>query len=173
MEIWVDIKDYEGLYQVSNLGRIKCLRRKEPIIMRPSADSNGYYRLKLTGRDGKFKSYKVHRLVAQAFIPNPHNLPQINHIDENPANNRMNNLEWCTNKYNCNYGKRTKRISDSQIRKKIPVKCIETGVEYKTLSEAARATGAMSGHIAEVCRGKRKTAGNYHWEFVFNIFKKS
>ena len=163
MEIWEDIKGYKGLYQISNLGRIKCIRNKEkPFIMHPPADSDGYYRLKLT-KNGKFKSYKVHRLVAQHFIPNPYNLPQVNHIDENKANNRMSNLEWCDHLYNSNYSK-YKRVGINV--KKHMVCCIETGKIYSSMAEAEKNTGAISSHISAVCKGTRITAGGYHWKYV-------
>ena len=111
LEVWKDIKGYEGKYQVSNLGRVKSLPkytyprgypqlRKEK-IMKPSyvGKDRNYLALKLN--DGK--QYKVHRLVAEAFIPNPDNLPMVNHKDENPTNNCVDNLEWCTNSYNVKY----------------------------------------------------------------------
>lgn len=110
-EVWKPIKGFEGLYEISNLGRVKSLPKY--------TDSKGYPQLRKEkflkpGKTGKKrnylavvlnngKSYKVHRLVAEAFIPNPNNLPLVNHKDENPANNRVDNLEWCTNKYNSQY----------------------------------------------------------------------
>lgn len=108
-EIWKDIKGYEGLYQISNLGRVKCLpkiirnRKYKEIIKSPSLAGKGYYRLILCN-NGKNKAFYIHRLVAQAFIPNPNNLPQVNHKDENILNNCVDNLEWCNNKQNINYG---------------------------------------------------------------------
>lgn len=100
-EIWKDIKGYEGLYQVSNLGRIKSVRKK--IIKSPSLAGRGYYRLTLCN-NGKNKSFYIHRLVAQAFISNPNNLSQVNHKDENKLNNCVDNLEWTDCKSNINYG---------------------------------------------------------------------
>lgn len=100
-EIWKDISGYEGLYQVSNLGRIKSLKgyyhRKEKILK--SGIRNGYYVINLSKKRER-KSYQVHRLVAQAFIPNPDNYLIINHKDENPLNNYVGNLEWCSQKHN-------------------------------------------------------------------------
>lgn len=113
-EQWKDIKGYEGLYRVSNLGRVKGLNRVDSIgrkviggIMRSSNDKDGYKLITLC-KKAKRTTYKVHRLVAQAFIPNPNDLPQINHIDEDRTNNCIENLEWCTSQYNNNYGDRTK-----------------------------------------------------------------
>lgn len=107
-EIWKDIPEYEGLYQVSNLGRIKSLPRKgthttKERIMNFTKSNKGYF-IAVLSKDYKKKSFSVHRLVAQAFIPNPNNLPQVNHKDENKENNNINNLEWCSNWYNTHYG---------------------------------------------------------------------
>ena len=116
MEIWKDILGYEGLYQVSSYGRIKSLSRKrnngldKTIILKENINNKGYKRINLH-KNKKMKSYLVHRLVAQAFIPNPNNYPIINHKDENPSNNHVSNLEWCTYKYNNNYGTKGEKIS--------------------------------------------------------------
>ena len=110
-EIWRDIKNYEGLYQISNLGRVKRLRfinrhlnfEKEKIL-KPYKDGGNYYFVIGLHKDGKRKYKAIHRLVAETFIPNPNNYPVVNHKDENKLNNRIDNLEWCTHKYNSNYG---------------------------------------------------------------------
>lgn len=128
-EVWKDIEGYEGLYQVSNLGRVKSLERiisdgrhRKERILKPYDDGNGYLRVELQS-----KPFKLHRLVAQAFIPNPDNLPFVNHKDENPKNNRVflnddgsvdeSNLEWCDNKYNINYGTTQERRISTKIEK--------------------------------------------------------
>lgn len=122
-EIWKDIAGYEGLYQVSNLGRVKSLDRTvqyfrngkletkifKSKIMKQNYTSAGYLMIYLR-KDGKDKYNAVHRLVAQAFIPNPNNLPCVNHKDEVKDNNSVNNLEWCTHIYNCNYGTAIERM---------------------------------------------------------------
>lgn len=99
VEEWKDIKDYEGIYQVSNLGNIRNSKNK---ILHETITSKGYCVITLH-KNGKRKKYKTHRLVAQAFLSNPNNLPQVNHMDENKFNNCVLNLEWCDNKYNSNY----------------------------------------------------------------------
>ncbi len=129
-EIWRDIAGYEGLYQVSNLGRVKSLERTTKRfngfkvceykdgnkILKQSKNYKGYLFVGLC-KNGKEKKYKVHRLVAEAFIDNPNNLPQVNHKNENKECNISNNLEWCTNKYNCNYGTRNERIYKKKFKK--------------------------------------------------------
>ena len=98
-EMWLDIKDYEGIYQVSNLGKVK--NKKTNKILKPSKEK-GYLKLYLY-KEGKKKTNYIHRLVAQAFLPNPNNYKEVNHIDSNPSNNNKNNLEWCDRKYNLDY----------------------------------------------------------------------
>ena len=116
MEEWKDIKGYEGLYQVSNLGRVKSLSntntRKEKIL-KPIYHAR-YYQITLSKNNIRIQ-YRVHRLVAEAFIPNPDGLPIINHKDENPLNNNVDNLEWCDSKYNNNYNGKGKRISKTKM----------------------------------------------------------
>lgn len=102
-EEWKDIEGYEGLYMISNLGRVKSLRHGKWIERRSNVNRQGYYALTLH-KDGGNKTCTIHRLVAKAFIPNPLGFPCVNHKDENKENNRVDNLEWCTYVYNNNYG---------------------------------------------------------------------
>lgn len=113
-EIWKDIEGYEGKYEVSNLGNVRSLnyRGTGGIKLLKQGTTRGY-KLTCLYKNGKGKQYWVHRLVAIAFIPNPNNLPVVNHKDENPSNNNVNNLEWCTQEYNINYGTARKRASES------------------------------------------------------------
>ena len=115
-ELWKNIKGYEGLYQISNLGNVKSLSRKVQFtnshgtavritktkILKPG--KQGLYLGVVLRKDGIGKSYYIHRLLAEHFIPNPNNLPEVNHKDENKFNNDLNNLEWCTHQYNSSYG---------------------------------------------------------------------
>ena len=116
MEEWKDIKNYEGLYQISSLGRVKSLPKERnnginnEIILKQCTDKKGYKRVNLY-KNKKSTRVLVHRLVAEAFLNNPNNYPLINHKDENPSNNKVENLEWCTYKYNNNYGNRAKKFS--------------------------------------------------------------
>lgn len=121
-EIWKDIIGYEGLYQVSSLGRVRSLDRYDSNnhflkgrILKLSANGKGYLKVALNS-NGKAKTYSVHRLVLQSFIPNPDNLPQVNHKDENKTNNNVDNLEWCDNSYNLNYGTRKIRERNTKLK---------------------------------------------------------
>lgn len=107
-EIWKPIEGYEGLYEISNLGRVKSIQYFNHVnnksyprnkILKPLPNDRGYHRVDLS-KFGRSKRYRIHRLVAEAFIPNPNNFPEINHIDGNKQNNSINNLEWCTRKHN-------------------------------------------------------------------------
>lgn len=102
-EIWKDIEGYEGCYQVSNLGRVKSLKFGKEKILTPTINSRGYYHTCLR-KDGRSDTVYIHRIVAKAFLPNPDNLPLINHKDEDKTNNRVDNLEWCSVYYNLHYG---------------------------------------------------------------------
>ena len=122
IEEWRPIEGYEGLYEVSNTGQVRSLDKYDSMnrflrgrILRLFTDGLGYLRAQLYS-NSKRKSFLVHRLVAQAFIPNPDNLPQVNHRDENPSNDNVDNLEWCDGKYNVNYGTRIDRIRDIRLK---------------------------------------------------------
>lgn len=135
-QIWKDIEGYEGLYQVSNTGKVRSLnyrRTGKTKVIKQSTDKLGYKSVFLC-KDGKNKGYLVHRLVALAFIPNPNNYPVINHKDENPSNNYYKNLEWCTQEYNCNYGNCRKKMSEARKGKQF------TEEHRKNISEALKHT---------------------------------
>lgn len=170
IEIWKDIVGYEGLYQVSNLGRI----RNSSIVLKQYTQF-GYNYVGLW-KDKKCKKFRVHRLVAQAFIPNPHNFPHINHKDENKTNNCVDNLEWCTPKYNNSYGTKTKRQLEtykkhntSNAEKEVVMLSLDCDIVnvYKSLSDASRQTGLSLGNLSEVCNKMphRLTLGGYKWKF--------
>ena len=162
MEVWKDVDGYNGLYDVSNYGRIRNHKKKN--ILHPSTDK-GYKHICLR-KNGVTKCYKVHRLVALAFIPNPDNKPQINHIDENRSNNNVENLEWCTAKYNSNYRERVKRMSKSH-EKKVSV-YDDKGNKIKTYESiliAAKENNLDSSSITKCCKHKRKMCGGMRWEY--------
>ena len=109
-ELWLPIKGYEGLYEVSNTGYVRSIRRNNKLL-KYNSTSYGYKRVGLY-KDGKQKFHTIHRLVAEAFIPNDNLLPEINHIDGDKQNNHVDNLEYCTAKYNINHGTHNKRVSE-------------------------------------------------------------
>ncbi len=175
MEIWKDIKDYEGLYQVSNLGNVKSIKRScnqryglrqvKERILKTGKTKKGYLIVALR-KDQITKTHAVHLLVANAFIPNANNYPQINHKDENKENNNVNNLEWCTNKYNCNYGTRTERqkqkVSKPVLQYDLQGNFIK---KWSSISEAAQQLKICIVSISNNCLGKYKTAGGYRWKY--------
>lgn len=165
-EIWKDIPEYEGLYQASNLGRIKSInskRRNHDVIMSDKSIANNGYIVVCLKRNGKPKTHSVHRLIAKTFIPNPYNYPVINHKNENKLDNRVENLEWCTYSYNISYGSnRYKRAL--KLGKK--VFCVELNKTFVSIKEAGRITNIPYQNIASCCRGKLKSAGGYHWQFL-------
>lgn len=173
-EVWKDIKGYEGLYQVSNMGRVRSLDRyvnhnyvnKKLIkskIRKFSTDKDGYKGVTLC-KDGIQKTYKVHRLVAEAFLQNPNNLPFINHKDEDKTNNRVDNLEWCTHSYNINYGTRNKKVSTHFSKPVLQfTKDGEFIKEYKSVTSAEKQN--LINHISCCCLGKLRHAGGYVWRF--------
>lgn len=188
-EIWKDVKGYEGLYQVSNLGRIWSVKSQK--YLKPWVNTCGYHLVGLISKNGKQKKEQIHRLVALAFIENPNNYPQVNHKDENKGNNCVENLEWVTAKQNCNYGTRNERIAekikgenhylygkhlseehkahiiDSSVKSKSVCQInIETNTivnTFKSMREAERQTGVKHQHIWRVCVHKRRSAGGYFW----------
>lgn len=160
-EIWKDIPGYEGLYQISNLGNIKSFCRKNTIIRKATNDGYGYLQLCLT-KNKKIKEHKVHRLVAEAFIPNPENLPQINHKDENKHNNCVDNLEWCSAEYNINYGTRNEKISKKIKQYDKKGNFIKL---WNSIIDIERIMNIPHSNIISCCKNKRKTAGNYIWEY--------
>lgn len=131
-EVWKDIAGYEGLYQVSNLGRVKSFRgsakfgKPEELVLKPSLINSGYHVVTLYSKNRKKHKFQVHRLVAETFIDNPAHLPCVNHKDENKLNNCVLNLEWCTYQYNNNYG--TARIRAIESKRKTIVQMTLEGI---------------------------------------------
>lgn len=123
-----------------------------------------YYYVSLS-KNNIQKSYRVHRLVAKHFIPNPNNFPEVNHKDENKLNNSVDNLEWCTNYYNQNYGTHQQRAARSNGRPVLKVKDGKILEEYYSAREAARQNGLNQGNLTRVCQGKCKTLGGYEWRY--------
>lgn len=177
-EIWMPIKGYEGYYEVSNLGRVRGVdrTRKGPygkiarvagMILSPKKNSTNDYLLVGLRKDGVQKTHLVHRLVAEAFIPNPLGLPEVNHRDENPQNNISDNLEWCDRFYNNHYGSAIDRRSRTRG---IPVSQYtldgELVATYWSAREAARALGRYQSTISRCCLGQQKQAYGFVWKFA-------
>lgn len=171
-----DIPEFEGRYAVTEDGKVWSYKHKK--FLKPKL-VNGYPMVDLF-KNGEGKKYQVavHRLVAITYIPNPDNLPEVNHKDEDGMNPHVDNLEWCTHKYNMNYGTRTQRAEAKKtpevwdrIRKasakahKKPVRCLDTGAVYSSISEAATLLKISVSHIGSCCNGKRKTCGGYRWAY--------
>lgn len=151
----VDIKGYEGLYAIEDNGKVWSYRRKK--YMSPGVVGKGYEQVILRDEDSKIKHHYVHRLVAEHFVPNPEGLPYVNHKDENKRNNDWHNLEWCSAKYNSNYG----TLPDRRGKQKIL--CVETGQVFSSQLEAAAALDLQQGNISGVLLGRTKQTGGYHF----------
>ena len=171
-EIWrtavYDGEVYEGLYKVSNLGRILSLNYKRTgrvELMEHSYDGQGYLQVTLCKNKETKKCY-VHRLVAETFITNPENLPEVNHIDENKENNRVDNLEWKSPKDNCNHGTRNERIAKTLSKKVLQLSLTgELIREWESTRECGR-NGFAQSHVAECCNGKLPHYKGFRWEYA-------
>lgn len=179
VEEWRAVRDFEGLYEVSSLGRVRSVDRWKKYkgsdtkqarvngrILCQDKTAAGYYLVTLC-RDGVHYHCSVHRLVAEAFVPNPDNLPQVNHKDECKTNNTPSNLEWCDRIYNTNYGTGIHR-SSSKKRKPIEQLTIDGRhvAYFNSLVEATETNGMRRFGIINVCKGRQKTAYGYQWRYV-------
>jgi hypothetical protein len=182
-EVWKDVPNFEGLYQVSNFGQVKSLARvltlrdgrpqtKPERILKQATSRKGYKTVKLCNI-GEEHTFQVHRLVAEAFIPNPDNLPQVNHKDEIKYHNFSSNLEWCTNDYNINYGTGLLRGIQKRINGKLSKAVLQFNLlgkqlaEFPSVNEAARRLGNINRqcNIVACCNGSRETAYGYVWKY--------
>ena len=162
MEEWRDIKGYEGLYQISNKGRVKSLnyKRTGKEKIRKPGKRRGYFFITLYKKGEKPKSFDIHRLVAEHFLPNPDNLPVVNHKDENKLNNNVENLEWCTFAYNTIYS-----VNGGKSRK---IQCVETQQIFDSSKDVidkifpGRSTSVIRDHL----RGRTKSAFGFHFKFI-------
>lgn len=194
MEIWKSIKGYEEFYEVSNLGRIRSKDRNKKSflgricvyrgkLLKPQPNSSGYLRLQLVDGSGNKKLHFVHRLVAQAFVENPQNLPVVNHLDFDYTNNRADNLEWTTPKGNMQYSllrgrlKRTKEWLENQKRSidilmaKSVIGTNETTGEtifFNALNDCAK-SGFQPSCVSNCCTGKRKHHLGFTWRFANEV----
>ncbi len=179
MEEWKDIKGYEGLYLISSYGRCKTTNFKpgygripessECILKIENPDYHQGYALVSLSKNGKKKKFRIHRLVAEAFIPNPNNYPCVNHIDGNKLNNNVNNLEWCTEKQNMEHAAKFNLVNRGrqQYVKQLTLDGQVIKI-YKSIREASRETNICRDSITKCLKGKQKQCGNFKWEYVEN-----
>lgn len=176
MEIWKNIDGYPN-YQVSNMGRVKSLNYNhtgKEKILKGLKNTNGYIYVALY-KEGKVKGYSIHRLVATAFIPNPNNLPQVNHRNEIKTDNRVENLEYCNSKYNTNFGTRNERIGKANSISILQfTKNGELIRKWDCSMDIERELGFYHSNITNCCNGKRKSIGGYKWHFHYkSIWEKN
>lgn len=175
-EIFKDIYGYEGLYQVSNFGNIKssdrqrlgkggCLRSCPGRILKPKINNRGYYQVDLFDKNNKSTRFLIHRLVALAFLENPNNYDQINHIDNDHTNNCVTNLEWCNN-YQNNLWKKVTSSEKQHVAKNVLQYSLDgTFIKEWESAKASEKEGFDRSSISKCCRGKLKTSKGYIWKF--------
>lgn len=177
-EIWKDIKGYEGLYQISNLGNVKSLRRKvynhyiKERLLNPVIIKKGYLQIKLR-KENNYKHFKVHRLVAQAFIPNPKNLPQVNHKDGDKTNNCVDNLEWVTEKENMRHAVKNNLLKDVSGNnnpncKKVNQYDLQGNFikQWNSFYEITKELGFNRHLISNCCNNRSKKSHGYIWRYA-------
>lgn len=169
--IWAPVPGFEGLYEISTLAQV---RNSKGEILKQQIRREKYTCYKVVGlwKGGRYYKKGIHRLIAEAFIPNPGNLPVVNHKDEDGTNNLLSNIEWCDKSYNASYGSAPKKISKAfkgkPSEKRIPVQQMKGGVVIKVFTcagDAEKETGISMANIRLVCRKRRKTAGGYEWAY--------
>lgn len=167
-EIWKPVVGYEGLYEVSSLGRVKSLKYGREKILKPLKHRDGYLQVGLY-KNEKQKRFFVHRLVAEAFLSNPKGLHEINHLDEDKSNNSISNIEWASRSYNVNYGTRTERMAAARSKaveaSKFP-DFSEICLRFSSTIEAKR-NGYDSGSVSKCCRGCFNREGNNKYKNLY------
>ena len=167
-EEWREVYGFDILIEVSNRGNVRTKHypgrgyRREYRDLHPLDNGHGYLRIVLPYR-GKERTVYIHQLVAEYFLPNPWGYSEINHKDENKTNNSADNLEWCTHKYNANYGTAKERSSAKQRRR---IRCINNNIVYGSLEEAAQAVGVGKTAISNCLNGRTKSCAGYKWSYA-------
>lgn len=173
-ELWRDIPGYEGLYQVSNAGRVKSLARlSAPFngnvytvrerVLKPWMQNAGYLVVGLNSK-ARRKEHLVHRLVASAFISNPERLPIVNHINGVKTDNRVDNLEWCSEEFNAWHNAYTLKHESTKVKRRVV--CLDDSVIYASATEAARSVGGCNQNIIKCCQGLRTRAYGRRWAYA-------
>lgn len=159
-----DINNYENQYAITSCGEVWSHKSKK--FLKPRETKNGYLQVCLY-KNGKGKNFYIHRLVAETYIDNPDNKPQVNHKDEDKTNNNVNNLEWVTVKENNNYGTHSERAGKAHRK---PIYCIELDRVFESQAQACKELSINSAQLSGALRGLRryKTAGGFHWKYVSN-----
>lgn len=177
MEIWKAIEGTDGIYEVSNTGKVRSNNYRmtgKTRVLAYQTDRKGYARIRVKNKAFPYKTFKIHRVVAEAFVPNPENKPQVNHINGNKLDNRAENLEWVTNLENASHavehnlwGNVFKAATKTNEQRKTAIIAtnIKTGEKtyFSSMNEAERAIGTK--HINAVISGKRKQASGYYFEY--------
>lgn len=167
-EEWKEVFGFDILFEVSNMGKVRTKHhgktgyQKEYRFIAQADNGSGYLRINIP-QSGKQKTIYIHKLVAEAFISNPEALSEVNHIDENKSNNRADNLEWCSHKYNCQYGTRNQKVSQKNRKR---VVCNETKIVFESLGEAAKAFDVCDTAIANCLKGRSKTCAGHTWSYA-------
>lgn len=154
-----NIPDFPN-YRVDKFGNVY---NRKGVALKQEMTRNGYLRVSLSNKLEKHKHFLVHRLVASAFIPNPNNLSQVNHIDKNKTNNNVGNLEWCTPLDNL---KHSSVIEKASVAKFTKIRCITTGQVYDSMKEVEEKFGLHHSNLVACCAGRRKKCGGLEWEYV-------
>lgn len=186
IEVWKPVVGYEGLYEVSNLGNVRSvdsvriihnqygehLGKYKGRIRKPSKDNDGYLHVKLSCQCIQ-KAFMIHRLVAEAFMPNPDNLPEVNHINEDKTDNRVENLSWVSHIQNINHASRNQRVAEtlknrSDCSKRVAQYTLGGVLVaiYPSIMEVYRQKGYNSASISMACNNKRKSAYGYYWNYL-------
>lgn len=166
MEVFKEIDGFNGRYLVSNHGRVKSLYGGKERILPQYKHTGGYWFVAFSF-NGKTVNKDVHRLVAECFVTNPNNYTQVNHKDENKDNSHAENLEWCTPKYNANYGNRNRKLSKEVVQYTTSGEQLKT---YQSIKDAAKAVNGSKGNISWCCKGHWKTAYGYVWRYKGDLF---
>lgn len=155
LEFWKDIKGYEGLYQVSNVGQVKSVKRNK--LLKPIKNRDGYLRVNLS-KNGEAKCFYIHRLVAEAFLPNEEELPDVDHINNDKTDNRVANLQWISHVENL-------RKKETGIMIPRHIQCVETGEIFESVDAAARSVNRVRKTMSQHLMGRRKTCAGLHFKY--------